>query len=187
LAASGVPGLVPRAGTPVAPGSSPAPPGLERGASFGALRGLRRAGKIDRNGYRTKEQRMNETGSTFPTASSGTSTTGGSSTSANGASTTGASSNADMLNRVASTAHSAVDRVVGAAGPALEKLRGSASSAGEAMKAKADQFGAMEEQWIASARNYVRENPLAAVAIAAAVGLIIGKVTGGRDDDRHYR
>lgn len=128
---------------------------------------------------------MNETGSTFPTAGSGTTTTGATSP-ANGAGASGAASS-DVLNRVASTAHQAVDRVVGAAGPALEKLRGSASSAGEAMKAKADQFGAMEEQWISSARNYVRENPLAAVAIAAAVGLIIGKVTGGRDDDHHYR
>lgn len=125
---------------------------------------------------------MNETGSTFPTAGSGTSPTGAT-TPANGAGAAGS----DMLNRVASTAHQAVDRVVGAAGPAIEKLRGSASSAGEAMKAKADQFGAMEEQWIASARNYVRENPLAAVAIAAAVGLLIGKVTGGRDDERHHR
>src|SRR5687767_3884145 len=115
---------------------------------------------------------MNETGSTFPTAGSGTTPTSTGATSpGNGA---GAASS-DMLNRVASTAHQAVDRVVGAAGPALEKLRGSASTAGEAMKAKADQFGAMEEQWISSARTYVRENPLAAVAIAAAVGLLIGK------------
>ena len=128
---------------------------------------------------------MNETGSTFPTASSGT-TSSGAASSANGAGA-GPAAGSDVLNRVASTAHQAVDRVVGAAGPALEKLRGSATSAGEAMKAKADQFGAMEEQWIASARSYVRENPLAAVAIAAAVGLLIGKVTGGRDDDRHYR
>lgn len=93
----------------------------------------------------------------------------------------------DMINRVASSAHQAVDRVAAAAAPALEKLRGSATSAGETLKAKADQFGAAEEQWIAGARNYVRENPLAAVAIAAAIGLLIGKVTGGRDDDRHYR
>jgi ElaB/YqjD/DUF883 family membrane-anchored ribosome-binding protein len=64
----------------------------------------------------------------------------------------------------------------------VEKLRATATTAAETVKSKADQIGAVEEQWIASARTYVREHPLSAVAIGVLVGVLIGKVTGGRDD-----
>jgi len=125
-----------------------------------------------------QEQQMNET---RPTSSSGsTMSTPGGNTAANGASPGAATS--EMINRVASSAHEAVDRVAAAATPAVEKLRATAATAAETVKAKADQIGAVEEQWIASARNYVREHPLSAVAIGVLVGVLIGKVTGGRDD-----
>jgi ElaB/YqjD/DUF883 family membrane-anchored ribosome-binding protein len=81
------------------------------------------------------------------------------------------------VDRAAQSAHEAIDRLASKAGPAIERLRGSASSASETLRAKADQFGELEEQWVESARVYVRENPLAAVGIAVAIGLLLGKLT----------
>jgi ElaB/YqjD/DUF883 family membrane-anchored ribosome-binding protein len=124
-----------------------------------------------------QEQQMNETRPT-PSSASTTPTTGVGSV-ANG----GAPSATDMINRVASSAHEAVDRVAAAATPAVEKLRASASTAAESVKARADQLGAVEEQWIATARDYVRQHPLSTVAIGVLVGVLIGKMTGGGRDD----
>ena len=81
------------------------------------------------------------------------------------------------VDRMAQTAHDAIDRLAAKAGPVIDRLQGSATSTGESLRAKADQFGQLEEQWVESARTYVRENPLAAVGIAVAVGLLIGKMT----------
>jgi ElaB/YqjD/DUF883 family membrane-anchored ribosome-binding protein len=104
-----------------------------------------------------------------------------SSTSNMGTTANGAAGNPQkVVERVASKAHETVDRVAAAAGPALERLSNSYSSAGDTLRAKADQLGAMEEQWITSARSYVREHPITAVAIGVLAGLLIGRM--GRSD-----
>lgn len=108
-------------------------------------------------------------------------TTPSSSTPGTMATPNGASTDAHkVVDRVAQSAHAAVDRLAGAAGPAIDRLRSSAGSAQETVKAKADQFGAMQEEWISGARNYVRENPLQALAIGLVAGYIIGRL--GRSD-----
>lgn len=84
------------------------------------------------------------------------------------------------VDRLAQSAHQAVDRMAAAAAPALERLRGTAGSAQESLHAKADQFGQMQEEWVMNARNYVRENPLQAVAIGLVAGWVIGRL--GRSD-----
>jgi len=88
------------------------------------------------------------------------------------------------VDRAAQTAHEAIDRLAAKAGPAIDRLRGTATSASETLRAKADQFGELEEQWVESARAYVRENPLAAVGIAVAVGLLLGKLTSSSSSSR---
>lgn len=111
-----------------------------------------------------------------------------STTSANGAvgtstgtGTNGASGNPQkVVDRVAKTAHETVDRVAAAAGPAIERWSSSASTAGDTLRAKADQLGQLEEQWMTTARSYVREHPFTAVAIAALAGMVIGRM--GRSD-----
>jgi len=100
--------------------------------------------------------------------------------------TTGASSNGaagtpqKVVDRAAQAAHSAVDRVAAAAGPAIDKVRSGASAAAETIQSKADALGALEEQWVASARNYVRDHPFTAVTIGVLAGMLIGRMGGGR-------
>lgn len=84
------------------------------------------------------------------------------------------------VDRFAQTAHDAIDRLAAKAGPAIDRLRGGATNTSETLRAKADQFTEMEEQWVESARSYVRENPMAAVGIAVAVGLLLGKMSSSR-------
>jgi len=71
-----------------------------------------------------------------------------------------------LIEGMASRAHDTVDRTAAAAGAVADKL----SAAGE-------QAGAYGTRVYNSGITYVRENPLTAVAIAAAVGYLLSRVT----------
>jgi ElaB/YqjD/DUF883 family membrane-anchored ribosome-binding protein len=110
-----------------------------------------------------------------------TSTSSSPSMSSNGASANGVAGNPQkVVDKMAQTAHDAVDRAAAAAGPALEKLRSSASSAAGTLQSKADRLGELEDQWLTTARDYVREHPLTALSIGVVAGLLIGRM--GRSD-----
>lgn len=83
----------------------------------------------------------------------------------------------DTVDRVAQSAHNAIDRVAAKAGPALEGMQSAATTAAQSLQDKAATFGEMEQAWVESARKTVRENPLAAVAVAVAAGLLISRLT----------
>ncbi|MGE5386646.1 MAG: DUF883 family protein [Betaproteobacteria bacterium] len=82
----------------------------------------------------------------------------------------------DVMNRVVQGAHEAVDRVAEKAGPAVERLKSGVSGAAESLHAHAEEFGAMQEQWMQSARGCVRDHPLATVAIAVGVGMLLSRM-----------
>ena len=81
-----------------------------------------------------------------------------------------------IVDRLAQTAHDTIDRVAAKAGPAVEKLRSTATGAVGTVQQKATDFGALEEQWMESARVVVRDNPLAAVAVAVAAGMLLSRL-----------
>lgn len=70
-----------------------------------------------------------------------------------------------VIDRVASSAHQAVDKAVNVALPTAEWL----STKGENLKVT-------QERFIADARTYVTANPLKAVGMALAAGLLIGRL-----------
>lgn len=82
----------------------------------------------------------------------------------------------DTVNRAAQGAHDAIDRVAERAGPAVERLRAGMSGAADMLHARAEQFGAMQEQWMESTRTCVREHPLATVAVAVGVGMLLSRL-----------
>jgi ElaB/YqjD/DUF883 family membrane-anchored ribosome-binding protein len=116
------------------------------------------------------------TGGFMDTATPNPNTSSSPSNAANGA----AGNPQKVVDRAAQAAHQTVDRVAAAAGPALERLRSGASNAAETLQSKADRLGELEEQWLTTARDYVREHPLTAVAIGVMAGLLIGRM--GRSD-----
>ena len=80
------------------------------------------------------------------------------------------------VDRAAQTAHEAIDRVAAKAGPALEKMRATVSGTSDTLRAKADQLGELQDQWLNQTRDYVRENPLTAVAIGVVVGAVLARL-----------
>ena len=86
----------------------------------------------------------------------------------------------DTVDRAAQRAHEAIDRVAAKAGPALDKVRERVAGTQDTLRAKADQLGELEEQWLATTRDYVRENPLTAVAIGVVVGAVLARLAMSR-------
>jgi len=127
------------------------------------------------------------TGSPFPTSGSmgespSSMDTGASTGSMSGGDAMGSSGmSADRtLERLVQGAHQAVDSLAAKAGPAVERLKSSMDTASESMHQRADQLNAMQEEWIESARTTVREHPLASLAAAVAVGMLISRLTSSR-------
>jgi ElaB/YqjD/DUF883 family membrane-anchored ribosome-binding protein len=82
----------------------------------------------------------------------------------------------DMLNRVVQGAHSAIDRMAETAAPTVQKLQDGVQAASDTLSQRADDARAMSEAWAESLRSTVREHPLAAVATALAVGVLVARL-----------
>jgi len=73
---------------------------------------------------------------------------------------------ASSVDRVSERAHETVDRVANAASSTLEQWG-----------AKSDELLAMKDRAMEQTRGYVRENPLMALGIALAVGILLARIT----------
>ena len=71
---------------------------------------------------------------------------------------------------------SMMDRVVQGAHPAVDRLAEKATPALDAMAGHADQWGAMQDEWVENARTTVREHPLAAIGAAVLFGMVIARL-----------
>ena len=83
----------------------------------------------------------------------------------------------DLLARVVQGAHHTIDRLADTAAPHVQKLQEGISSAGETVSARAEQARDTGEEWAQRLRSTVREHPLAALAAALAVGMVVARIT----------
>lgn len=83
----------------------------------------------------------------------------------------------DRLNRVVQGAHQTIDRLAETAAPHVQRLQEGLSSTGDMLHTRASQVRETGDEWAESLRNTVRENPLAAVATALALGMLIARLT----------
>ena len=74
-----------------------------------------------------------------------------------------------QIDRLAESAHGAIDRATQTASQVAERF-------GE----KGEELLSMKDDYVETARDYVKENPLIALGIALAAGYLFGKITGGR-------
>jgi ElaB/YqjD/DUF883 family membrane-anchored ribosome-binding protein len=79
--------------------------------------------------------------------------------------TTNSGNQKPQLDRLAETAHGAVDRATQTAQQVAERF-------GE----KSEELLGMKDEYLETAREYVKENPFMAIGIALAAGYLFGKI-----------
>jgi ElaB/YqjD/DUF883 family membrane-anchored ribosome-binding protein len=89
----------------------------------------------------------------------------------------GAARAEDLISRIAQTAHETIDRLAESATPHVSRWQEGISGAGESLQLRADQVREMSDEWAESLRTTVRENPLAAVGVALAVGVLVARLS----------
>jgi predicted RNA-binding Zn ribbon-like protein len=87
-----------------------------------------------------------------------------------------ASATAEMLTRVVKGAHETIDRLAEGAAPSLEQLEQGLAQTGEVLHGRAEQWRATGDEWAETLRGSVREHPLAALAAALAMGVVIARL-----------
>jgi ElaB/YqjD/DUF883 family membrane-anchored ribosome-binding protein len=70
-----------------------------------------------------------------------------------------------------------IDRMSQSAHQAVDKAASMASSYADRIGAKGEQLMGMHEDWMETAREYVREKPLQALGIALAAGYLLHMIT----------
>jgi ElaB/YqjD/DUF883 family membrane-anchored ribosome-binding protein len=70
-----------------------------------------------------------------------------------------------------------VDRLSQSAHDAVDKAASVASTYAERFSNKGEELMQMQEDWVSTARDFVRENPLQALGIAVAAGYLLHMIT----------
>ncbi len=83
----------------------------------------------------------------------------------------------DLLKSAVQGAHATIDRLADRAAPAVQHMGQSVAAAQDALQAKAHELRETRDAWAEDLRTTVRGNPLAAVAAAFVVGLVIARLT----------
>ena len=81
-----------------------------------------------------------------------------------------------LLRNAVQGAHATIDRLAETAAPAVRHLGESVAAAAETLDAKTGQLRNTRDEWVDGARNTVRANPLAAIAAAVTLGVLIARV-----------
>jgi len=69
----------------------------------------------------------------------------------------------------------AVDRIATGAHHAVDRIAAAASSAADRLNVKGEDLLAAKDRWAQACSTYVKDNPLTALGIAAAVGFLISR------------
>ena len=85
------------------------------------------------------------------------------------ATTTSSNSQQQQIDRLSETAHGAIDRATQTAAQIAERFG-----------ARGEELYAMKDEYVETAREYVKENPFMALGIALAAGYLFGKITSWR-------
>jgi ElaB/YqjD/DUF883 family membrane-anchored ribosome-binding protein len=73
-----------------------------------------------------------------------------------------------------------IDRLAESAHGAIERASQTASDVAERFGQRGEELWAMKDDYMETARDYVKENPLMALGIALAAGYLFGKITSWR-------
>lgn len=82
-----------------------------------------------------------------------------------------------LLDQAVKGAHDTIDRLADGAAPVAQHLGERVTAAEDALQAKTDQLRDTRDEWTEGLRATVRSHPLACIAAAAALGLVIARLT----------
>ncbi len=82
----------------------------------------------------------------------------------------------EALERMVKTAHEAIDRLAEQAAPKIDRVQRGLADASTRLHQTADQALQVGDEWTESLRGTVRSNPVAAVATAFALGMLIARL-----------
>lgn len=82
-----------------------------------------------------------------------------------------------LMKNAVQGAHDIIDRLADSAAPAVRQLGDRVAAAEDAVQAKADAIRGTGHAWVDGMRTTVRDNPLASVAGALALGVLIARIT----------
>jgi ElaB/YqjD/DUF883 family membrane-anchored ribosome-binding protein len=82
-----------------------------------------------------------------------------------------------MFGRAVRTAHETIDRVAETAEPHVRHLQEGMHTARDKLRATTEGARETGDEWIESLRTTVRDHPLATVATALAVGMLLARMT----------
>lgn len=83
----------------------------------------------------------------------------------------------EWLDRWVERAHAGIDRLADVAEPRLQRLQEGMRATGGSLRRRAGQVREDGEAWAQSLRDTVRERPVTAIAVAAALGLLIARAS----------
>jgi ElaB/YqjD/DUF883 family membrane-anchored ribosome-binding protein len=83
----------------------------------------------------------------------------------------------ERINQMSEAARPAVDRMASNAHSAIDTVAGVAATAADTLGIKGDQLTNAQAKLMEAARDYTREQPLAALGIAVAAGWILSRLT----------
>lgn len=86
----------------------------------------------------------------------------------------------DGINHASEVARPAVDRIASSAHQAVDSVAEAAYSAAETLGEKGGNLKEMQARLMEDCNNYVRENPMAALGIAAATGFLLSRLLSSR-------
>lgn len=88
-----------------------------------------------------------------------------------------ADAGSEMLDRVRQNAHQTIDRLADTAAPHVQRLQQGVASAEQVLHDKADGLRQTRDEWTENLRCTVRENPVASVCAAFAIGMLVSRLT----------
>ncbi len=115
--------------------------------------------------------------SSNPGPQTGDSGTTGSSGSGDGNRTAANATAPALVQSVAQGAHQTIDRLAEQVTPHVQRLQDNMAGATDMLDARADQIREMGDEWLEVLRSTVRENPLAALGAALALGVLVARLS----------
>jgi ElaB/YqjD/DUF883 family membrane-anchored ribosome-binding protein len=89
----------------------------------------------------------------------------------------------NKIDQAAQAARPVVDRLASSAHAGVDKMTGMLSGASQSLSQRSGQLNETYQDVMEQGREYVRNNPGAAVAMAVGAGFILAKIFGGSNRD----